>query len=476
LSIREFLFTSVNSMPSKNMILSALPPKRHQPVVLVDDQDVGDIMHYMPMKHEECAYMYDKIAMYFADADIYTVCMSLWKFCKNNLEYFEEDEEEQRISSPITMLRRGYADCKGYALFIGGVLDALCRRGWQFQWLYRYVPQSAVSIHIGHVFVVVNPKSDNIWVDPVVSTFNYHYINFISRDIVIRSVGARKVAGLQPMMHSKKMGLTNVEQNLLDQLNEYALGMVNAVTITQGKGVFNTISAGVVASASVAVPGVSQALALLGKAQSIVDNTVGPGSLAGKLLADWTSNPLTAPITIVKQLFNPGARTFESDQYEGARFYYYFVLGKTNYTSPNMVADSDVPAGLKWFMDRTGVYISGNEHIRALMTSAQAYIALAAVNSYTTTNLNQVNAAVAVAKEFWNINGAAGSWAQTVGVYDASLLALANQLGESVEQVNAQIQSGQLKAPISIQGVLSSPLFWILGLGAVGLLLTSEKK
>jgi|HubBroStandDraft_5_1064220.scaffolds.fasta_scaffold00865_5 hypothetical protein len=449
---------------------------RPQPVVLVDDQDVSDITHYLRVKHKECAWMYDKIAMYFADEDVKTVCEELWQFCRENLEYHEEDEDEQRLSAPATMLRRGHADCKGYALFIGGVLDALCRRGWKFKWVYRYVPQSALSLSIGHVFVVVDPKNDNIWVDPVLDSFNYHYVNFISKDENVQSYAIGKLSGIPAAAPSRKIGLTTVEQNLLNQLEEYTLGMTNAVTITESNGTFNSISKAVLLGLNTVVPGVSAAESLLGQANAVVDNTVGPGSLAGKLLADWTSNFLTAPYTIVKQLLNPGARTFESDQYEGARFYYYFVLGNTKYTSPNNVADADVPAALKWFIDRTGVYISGNEHIRALMVSAEAYIALAAVNSYTTTDPIAVNAAVQVAQKYWNINGAAGSWAPTVGVFDTTLLALANQLGETVEQVNAQVQSGQLQAPISMQGILSNPVVWVAGFAIIALLLTSSNK
>jgi hypothetical protein len=329
---------------------------------------------------------------------------------------------------------------------------------------------------VGHVFVVANPG--NIWVDPVLATFNVHYINFVSKDREITR-SASKIAGLRSIMHSgKRMGLTAPEQSLLTSLNEYLLGMTNAVSVSLGSGTFNTISEGVIMGASLAVPGLTAALGVLKLAGTVVNNQFGPGSLAAKLLADINNNLLTAPVTIVKTLLNPGARTFESDQYEGARFYYYFVLGNTKYQNPNNVADTDVPPALKWFEDRLGVYISGNEHIRALAQSAQAYIALAAVNSYTTTNLNQVNLAVQVAQTYFNFNGAPGSWANTVGVFDPALVALAQQLGESVEQVNAQIQSGQLAAPASTvtQQIFSSPWTWVaVGVG-VALLLTANSE
>lgn len=441
---------------------------------LVDDQDVSDIMHYMPFAHKRYRRMYDKICIHFEGDSVEKICYCLWLFCRGEIEYREEGEDLQRLSSPATIVRRGYSDCKGYALFIGGVLDALNRRGHNIEWVYKFVPQSIMTLSIGHVFVVANPG--NIWCDPVLGSFNSHYINFVSKERKIERSGG-SIAGLSPIMHrSRKIGLTSVEQQLLTSLNEYALGMTNAISVSLGTSTFNTISEGVVVAASTLIPGATEAIALLKAGGAVVSNQFGPGSLAAKLLADINNNLLTAPIAIVKTLMNPGARTFESDQYEGARFYYYFVQGNTKYQNPNNVADTDVAPALKWFIDRLGVYISGNEHIRALSQSAQAYIALAAANAYTTTDLNAVNKAVLVAQTYFNFNGAAGSWAGTVGVFDPALIALANQLGESVEEANAQVNSGQLANPdqTPARRILASPWTWAAAAAAVILLLTAN--
>lgn len=155
--------------------------------VLVEDQDVSDIISALKVKHKQCGRMYDKIAHYFAGDDLLQICRSLWEFCKDNLQYVEETVDEQYVSSPFTILKRGTSDCKGYALFIAGVLDALKRQGYDLKWCFRFVPSRLLSTEIGHVFVVVNPDTDNIWIDPVLSRFDAHYPNFVKRDEYVKT-------------------------------------------------------------------------------------------------------------------------------------------------------------------------------------------------------------------------------------------------------------------------------------------------
>jgi hypothetical protein len=143
-----------------------------KPKVLVEDQSVNDIMEAMIKKHKECQAYYDSIVNHFYGGDIYDVCERLWTFCKHNFRYKIESVELQRVSSPATMLRRGHIDCKNYSLFIGGVLDAMKRQGEKLSWCFRYVSQNLLNSEKHHVFVVVNPKSDNIWIDPVLNGFN----------------------------------------------------------------------------------------------------------------------------------------------------------------------------------------------------------------------------------------------------------------------------------------------------------------
>jgi hypothetical protein len=452
------------------------------PFVLVDDQDVADIMHYMPWKHKRCAQYYDHLAVYFDSSDVEGIGSKIWSFLKKNMRYFEEPDEAQRLSTPKTMLLRGYCDCKGYALFAGGVLDAMNREGAGIPWCYRFVPSKMLGTSIGHVFVVIDPGGDEIWIDPVLDRFDARVIYLVREDRYVKAKQSR-VAGLAAVdLSGKGVGLTKDEQTLLDDLNEYTLGVQDAFQQTVQSSAFNTITQSIAQTALTAmVPGSAQAIALQKALSQAVSAKYGPGSLAARLAADETNNLLLAPVALVETLLNPGARTYESDQYYGATYYYYYVLGQTKYNNnPNQVADDQVIAALKWFIDRTGVFISGREHIQALAQGASKYMSYYSVNAYTTTDVSKVNAAVAVAQQYFNFSGAAGSWAATVGVFDPALIQLAAQLGESVEMVSAQVEAGTVSAPTGSsqwwQNIFSNPIAWILGGVAVVALLTTKKK
>lgn len=459
-------------MPTKGQILSALNAGLEVPVILVDDQDVNDIIRYLKVKHSACERMYDKIAKFFEEDSLEETGYGLWEFLRSNLTYHEESIKVQKLSNPATILARGYSDCKGYSLFIGGVLGALNRRGWGFDWCYRYVPSSIMDMSLGHVFVVIDPKGENIWVDPVLGTFDQHYLYLNHQDqrptAERKQVG--KVAGFRPLMHvGARIG--SQEQSLLDEVNEYTLGLQNAMTYTQSSGTFNTITQGVLQTAATFFPPAALAFKALGLLSTAAGNIFGPGSLAARLLTDISTNILTAPVTIVESILN--GRTFNSDQYEGARYYYYYVVGNKSYTSASKVSDAQVLPALKWFIDRLGVFISGREHIIALTQGPAQYTSYYGVNSDTTTDPSKVGAAVKVAQTFFDFNGAPGSWAGTIGVYDPALIALASQTGQSVEEVSNEVEAAQGQTTTGAD-LLSNPLVWIAGGLLIGLLLTMD--
>lgn len=159
--------------------------------MVIDDQDAWDIISRMMLKHKNCACDYDKIAADFAGMDTYDTARALWNFCKQNIAYHEESVNQQYVSSPQTILTRGYCDCKGYALFIGGVLDALNRRGEGIKWKYRFASDDAGSDVPGHVFIVITDDGREIWVDPVLNYFNqdYNYSYWEDRKPVAKVAG-----------------------------------------------------------------------------------------------------------------------------------------------------------------------------------------------------------------------------------------------------------------------------------------------
>jgi hypothetical protein len=150
----------------------------------------------MKEKHVDCRGYYDRMADLFYGGSLYNICERLWKFCRKEFRYDIETVDNQYVSTPMTMLKRGHNDCKGYSLFIGGVLDAMKRQGEDIKWVYRFASYRLFNSQPGHVFVVVNPKTDNIWIDPVLDQFDEHYPYIYHRDVKIS--GLSGIFGVQP--------------------------------------------------------------------------------------------------------------------------------------------------------------------------------------------------------------------------------------------------------------------------------------
>jgi hypothetical protein len=426
-----YLCPQIAPFLSKQSMIMTLAGTQPNPQKVVDRQSCNDIIHRMLVKHKKCERDYDRICEEFDLGTNMDVCVKLFEFCKRNFLYVIEDEEEQYVSSPYTMLTNGRVDCKNYALFCAGVIDALKRRGRRVHWCFRYANYDLIDsllhpLDVGHVFVVVDPNGENIWLDPVMNEFNYKMWYWKKRDKVPRSYAS---IGRLPM----RVG--DAEGDLLSAVKQYSDGLSNAMSVTTATQTLNAISAGVLKSISASIPGLSQALAAVNAGQVALNNAFGPGSLAARLFSDISSNIIMMPISLVNTIFN--GRTYNTDQYWAAQYYKYYVLGQSNVTGINDVADSDVLPALKWFIDRLGVFISGREHIIALTKSPQAYMDYFSVNADTTTDPVRVDAAYNVASQYFNFNGGPGSWANTVGVYDAQVVDIANATGESVEQVAA---------------------------------------
>ncbi len=170
-------------MASKNAILSKLEGTAPKPQLIIDQQQVKDIIAGMLAKHETCKADYDLIYRDFMGGDIWEICKRLYDFCVDNIAINTETEKKQYVSCPYTILKRGSSDCKGYALFCAGVLDAMKRNeGMDIDWYFRFASYNFLDSTPYHVFTVVNPKQENIWIDPVLGEFNYHYGYWYKRD------------------------------------------------------------------------------------------------------------------------------------------------------------------------------------------------------------------------------------------------------------------------------------------------------
>lgn len=167
------------------------------PATLVKlEQSAYDIVKRIRQKHLKSAAFYDQIAEDFNFQDTRAIAAALWDFCKYNIRYKEESADYQTVSAPQTILKNGVCDCKGYAMFIGGVLDALNRQGRRINWHYRFVSYRMFDETPGHVFAVIDmPGGSEIWVDPVLNEFDEHRPYAHSRDVRVRVTGSPQQIG-----------------------------------------------------------------------------------------------------------------------------------------------------------------------------------------------------------------------------------------------------------------------------------------
>lgn len=153
------------------LLLGKLPPYSNKRMLIERKQSVHDIMREVMTAHRIFAADYDRIANDFWQGNVYDTAKFLWEFCKRNIHYKVEGEENQTTKSPAAILTQATGDCKHYSGFIGGVLDALVRSGKKIKWAYRFAAYNGGGIP-EHVFIVINDNGKTIWIDPVLKSFN----------------------------------------------------------------------------------------------------------------------------------------------------------------------------------------------------------------------------------------------------------------------------------------------------------------
>lgn len=158
---------------TKQTLLAVLPPFNNQSILIESAQDVPDIIKEVVNAHGYFAQDYDHIWQFFDHGSLNNICRSLFAFCKKNIDYRVESENEQTTKSPSAILAMGYGDCKHYSAFIAGVLDAISRNsGDPVSWSYRFGSYNMFEKQPGHVFVVVDDGVNEIWIDPCMQSFN----------------------------------------------------------------------------------------------------------------------------------------------------------------------------------------------------------------------------------------------------------------------------------------------------------------
>lgn len=159
-------------------LLGKLQPYAGKTQVLVHNQSVGDIITGILKTHNLYRSEYDKIYKRFDAPTVRGICKKLYNFLRDNTHYVIESDNKQTLRSPAAILQLGSnpkigLDCKSFALFCGGVLDAFRRHGRDIDFAYRFASYRPFDKIPHHVFIVVNPDTKNeIWLDNVLPSFD----------------------------------------------------------------------------------------------------------------------------------------------------------------------------------------------------------------------------------------------------------------------------------------------------------------
>jgi hypothetical protein len=166
-------------MISKQNILGILQPFENKKTIIVDEQTTNDIIQGILQTHNFYKSEYDKIYKYFVGDNIEETCKNVYDFLNKYVPYYQEPEKKQTLRSPAAILSKGKdlgkdfegADCKSYALFSCGILDAYRRNeNKNFEVIYRFAGYNNKGIE--HVFCVIKNKNKIWFVDNVLPTFD----------------------------------------------------------------------------------------------------------------------------------------------------------------------------------------------------------------------------------------------------------------------------------------------------------------
>lgn len=213
-------------MVSKDFILQKLDPFTNTKRVIVTNQTVSDLKNGLIQWHEKYASEYDKIYKYFLGATLIDSCRNVYNFLKQYVHYNIESDNEQTLRSPAAILAPGFtvgADCKSYALFSCGIMSAIDRNTNQkCKVVFRFASYDMFSNTPKHVFCVVNPGTNSIWIDPVLPAFNQKKDPYYYSD--------------------KKANMSLIAMSGVPGYDNKQIGFLDPGSIATGVGIFNSLS------------------------------------------------------------------------------------------------------------------------------------------------------------------------------------------------------------------------------------------
>jgi len=182
---------------TKNFILGKLTPFQNKQNVITSQQGVNDIINGLLTTHDQYKDEYDKISHFFYTGTEKGTAQKIWNFLKQNVPYYIEENNFQTLRSPAAILSMNNgADCKSFSLAANGLLDSLIRKGLiKGQVAYRFAGYGYNS-DLEHVFSVLKTNKGEIWIDPVLSTFDQKKEPNFYKDKNIKNMSLVAMAGI----------------------------------------------------------------------------------------------------------------------------------------------------------------------------------------------------------------------------------------------------------------------------------------
>lgn len=205
-------------MVNRNILIGKVSPFTGKREIVVANQDTVDIIDALIKNHYKYSNEYDKIFRYFDGGSVEETAYNVWQFLKDDFKYTIEPEKMQILRSPAAILASNVIgiDCKGYATFANGIMDAYRRNNKKkFDVYYRFASYDPFDSTPQHVFAVVNENGVEYWIDPVLDQFDEKKQPYYYKDKIIKNMALVAMSGI-PTISGNQMGFdwTNVESVL----------------------------------------------------------------------------------------------------------------------------------------------------------------------------------------------------------------------------------------------------------------------
>ena len=200
-------------------LLAQLDSFKNNQKILSYDQSTNDIINAILKQHNRSLKEYDKLYYFFDCGNYYDTAKKIFNYLKNNIQYQIEPDTLQTVGTPSYILATKKGDCKHFSLMFAGLLDAYRRNtGEKFDLAYRFAGYDG-SKTPEHVFVVINPGSENeIWCDAVLDYFNKKKQPNFYKDKKIQNMALMALSGID---NKQQMGgLFDFANKKVDQGNK----------------------------------------------------------------------------------------------------------------------------------------------------------------------------------------------------------------------------------------------------------------